>query len=65
MQSCKQNHIDDSSLKKKYIDPQTAKIIIDEIAALKVKTAIAEEQLEQLILKNYSCTLYSSSLDKT
>ena len=37
---------------KTYIDPDTAEIIIEQIAALKERTARAEEQLNLLVLDN-------------
>jgi len=37
---------------KTYIDPKSAEVIIEMIAELKKKTAIAEEQLELLVLRN-------------
>jgi len=37
---------------KTYIDPDTAEIIIEQIAALKERTARAEEQLNLLVLEN-------------
>lgn len=37
--------------KKDYIDPQTAEIIIDQIAALKQRIERAEEQLKLLLIE--------------
>lgn len=37
---------------KIYSNPEMATIIIDQIAALKKRTALAEEQLNLLLLKN-------------
>lgn len=37
---------------KTYIDPKSAEVIINMITELKKRTAIAEEQLELLVLRN-------------
>ena len=44
--------IDTESSGKTYINPESAQIIIDIIAGLKQKTAIAEEQLNLMVLEN-------------
>jgi len=44
--------ISDNEKEKTYIDPEMAEIIIDQIAALKERMALAEEQLKLLMVED-------------